>query len=454
MRSWRKLIATLALGSFVLGACTAPMAEEKGTASRKLAFIHVNVIPMTEEIILVDRAVLVADGRILRVMPAGEFEPERGMDVIDGQGGYLLPGLSDMHVHLGLKLPADGPASRTDMERDLGLYLPHGVTTIRHMRGSETALELREDIRSGKVIGPRLVVAGPSINKDLPQDFGPNVRTAEEAWSAVQEQAAAGYDLIKVHQHLEKDAFLAVIEAATNMGLPVAGHAQPDLEQTIRYHSLEHAEEVSHLLEVGKDFNEAPETLEALVDADITVTPTLIVFETIHKYLSDDGLKALLRSEDSTYVSPYWRNVMSFENNYFRQALGEDFAQNEPYFRDESERLKTLTRQLHEAGVPLMIGTDAVGLVAPGLSVHQELELLVEAGLTPYEALCTATVVPAEWLGEGRLRGRIEEGMQAEFVLLRQNPLLNISHSRTVLGVIQGTNWYDQKTLQAMLVLR
>ena len=145
---------------------------------------------------------------------------------------------------------------------------------------------------------------------------------------------------------------------------------------------------------------------------------------------------------------------MSFENNYFRQALGEDFAQNEPYFRDESERLKTLTRQLHEAGVPLMIGTDAVGLVAPGLSVHQELELLVEAGLTPYEALCTATVVPAEWLGEGRLRGRIEEGMQAEFVLLRQNPLLNISHSRTVLGVIQGTNWYDQKTLQAMLVLR
>jgi imidazolonepropionase-like amidohydrolase len=448
--SGRSAVSLIALAT---AACAQPslFAGQDATAADMLLITNVNVIPMTSDTVLEGQAVLIENGRIVRLGPEGSIPVPVGRQIIDGHDGYLIPGLADMHVHLGLKLPQDGPASRAEMERDLSLYLPYGVTMVRHMRGDGTALELREAIAAGELPGPRLIVATPSLNFSLPESFGLRVRSPEEARAVVQAQAEAGYDLVKVHQDLPDDAFAAVIETAHMVGLPVAGHAQNNMSDTLRYDSLEHAEEVSQLFAEGSDFSQSPELLVMMKESGVTVTPTLIVFETIHKYLADESLDALLASDDARFASAYWRDVMSPEKNFFRASMGPDYAANEPYFRSESERLQDLTFRLNEAGIPLMLGTDAVGLVAPGVSVHQELELLVQAGLSPFEALHTATVAPAEWLEESDSRGQIAVGMEADLVLLDGNPLADISATRKVSGVVTGGTWYSHDALKAML---
>lgn len=416
-----------------------------------LLIANVNIIPMHSDTVIRDQDVLIENGRITAIATEGIISAPRGGAIIAGNDGYLMPGLADMHVHLGLKLPQDGPASREEMERDLSLYLPHGVTMVRQMRGDATSLELREAIAEGNLAGPRLIVATPSFNLNLPDGFGPHISTPEEARTAVQEHAEAGYDLIKIHQDLPDDAFAAVIDTAHELGLPVSGHTQAALADTLQYDSLEHTEEVSHLIEEGADFSQSPKVLQMIKESGVTVTPTLIVFDTIHKYLKDDSLNALLESDDTRYASEYWRDVMSPAKNYFRQAMGPDYEKNKPYFLTETERLQHLTFELSQADVPLMLGTDAVGLVAPGVSVHQELELLVKAGLSPFEALETATIVPANWLDESDRRGQVAIGMEADLILLDGNPLHDISATRDVAGVITGGTWYSQEALQAML---
>lgn len=448
--SGRSAVSLIALAT---AACAQPslFAGQDTAAADTLLITNVNVIPMTSDTVLENQSVLIENGRIMQVGPEGSIPVPAGRQVIDGHDGYLIPGLADMHVHLGLKLPQDGLANRAEMERDLSLYLPYGVTMVRQMRGDETALELREAIAAGELPGPRLIVASPSLNASLPDSFGPHVTTPEEAVTVVHALAETGYDLVKVHQDLPDEAFNAVIDTAHMLGLPVAGHTQGTLADTLRYDSIEHSEEVSHLFEEGADFSQSPELLMMMKDGGVTVTPTLIVFETIHKYLTDEALDALLASDDARFASTYWRDVMSPETNFFRLSMGPDYAVNEPYFRSESERLQDLTFRLNDAGIPLMLGTDAVGLVAPGVSVHQELELLVQAGLSPFEALHTATVVPAEWLEESDSRGQIAVGMEADFVLLDGNPLADISATRKVAGVVTGGTWYSHDALQAML---
>lgn len=420
-----------------------------------IAFSNVNVIAMDREEVRREQTVIVTDGVITAIAPTAALDIPEGTRTIDGTGQYLIPGLADMHAHLGLRLPGE-TATPEEIASDVSLYLPHGVTTVRHMRGTPEILELRGRIASGAITGPRLIVAGPSLNTSLPPDFGPRATTPEEAQAAVRDQADAGYDLIKVHQELPPEAYDAVLATAHALDLPVAGHAQTSRPaiQSLRMDSLEHMEEVTHLLGDASDFSEAPVTLTAFQESRVMVTPTLIVFQTIHRYLSDEDLAALFAEPETALAAPYWHEAMSAERNYFRQSIGENWADNHSYFREEAARLATLTRQLHEAGVPLMLGTDAVGLVAPGISTHQELALLVEAGLTPFEALTTATVNPASWLGESENRGRILPGMIADLVLLRGNPLEDIAATRSIQGVMQGGVWHDSETLERALTAR
>lgn len=420
-----------------------------------IAFTNVDVIAMDRDEIRREQTVIVTDGVIAAIAPTGAQNIPENARTIDGTGRYLIPGLADMHAHLGLRLPGE-TATPEEIASDVSLYLPHGVTTVRHMRGTPEMLELRGRIASGDITGPRLIVAGPSLNATLPPDFGPRATTSEEAEAAVRGQAEAGYDLIKVHQELPPQAYDAVLATARALNLPVAGHAQASrpAEQSLRMDSLEHMEEVSHLLGDAADFSEAPETLAALQERRGMVTPTLIVFHTIHRYLSDEDLTALFAEPETALAAPYWHVSMSAERNYFRQSMGENWADNYINFRDEAARLATLTRQLHEVGVPLLLGTDAVGLVAPGISVHQELALLVEAGLTPFEALTTATVNPARWLGESESRGRILPGMTADLVLLGNNPLEDIAATRLIEGVMLGGIWHDRESLEQALTAR
>ncbi|WP_375201278.1 amidohydrolase family protein [Hyphococcus sp.] len=418
-----------------------------------IAIKNVNVIPMTEETVLTGRTVLIRDGHIAAILNGRPAATARAAKVIDGENGYLIPGLADMHAHLGLILPWDGDPSRDGKAHDLCLYLPNGVTKVRNMRGTPGDLELREELRSGLLTGPELLLAGPSLHSTLPDSFGPKVTTAAEAEAVVRAQVAAGYDLIKVHNQLPQPAYDAVIETAVALGIPVAGHIQQgksDVENA-RLGSIEHAEELVKMLGEDKDFSDAPAFLNALKASGAYVTPTLIVFETIAEYLDDDSLAALYNAPETSYVSAYWRRNMAAERNFFRQSFGENYATQIKGLNEQSAQHRTLTRQLNDAGIPLLLGTDAVGLVAPGFSTHQELMLMVKSGMTPFEALQTATVNPARWAGKTGAEGVIAKDAKADLVFLSDNPLENISATTSVVGVIKSGEWFDRPRLNAIL---
>jgi len=437
----------LALYLVVIGCTTMPQ------NSGDVILHNVNVVSMLSEEVLPNQTVIVAGGKIAAIHPTKKSNRLSAETIIDGDGGYIIPGLADMHTHLGLILPWDGEPSLEGMESDLNLYLPNGVTTIRNMRATPGILTIRAKLDRGELIGPRLISSGPSLHSELPEDFGPKITSRAQAEAEIKKQKLEGYDFIKVHQDLPQEAFDGVIETAAEVGLPVAGHLQANkpAAQTARMSSIEHAEEVVKLLGEAADFDEAPEMLAAIRASGAYVTPTLVIFNSIHQYLTDEGLESFFRQPETAYVTPYWRDVMSAEKNFFRQSFGEGYESLAGKFKDDTKRLQKLTAQLNDAGVPLLLGTDAVGLIAPGFSVHQELVLFVDAGLSPYDALKTATVNPARWAGRDGKEGTIVVGAEADLVLLAANPLEDIRATRDVKGVMLDGEWIDRESLDDML---
>ena len=174
------------------------------------AIINVNVIPMSTETVIAARTVLVEDGRIVAIGPVDEVPIPEDATAVDGTDRYLMPGLGEMHAHVK---PVDSPR----LERDLTLFVANGITHVRGMLGEPGHLRLRQQILAGDVFGPRLTTSGPSLN-------GRSVNGAEDARRQVREQAAAGYDFVKVHPGLSREEFTALAETANEVGIPFAGH--------------------------------------------------------------------------------------------------------------------------------------------------------------------------------------------------------------------------------------
>jgi len=197
----------------------------------EIAFVNVAVIPMDGERLLTGRTVLIRGDRIAAIGPGTELLVPPGTTVIDGSGRYLVPGLTDAHVHLTIDMPW-APA-RPDFG-DAPLYLAHGVTTVINLRGGPMQLDWRRRIASGELIGPTIYTAGEFINE-------PRVTTPDEVAREVAAQQRAGYDLVKFHEAwtpqagfittsgLSRPAYLRMIETAREMGIPLVGHAPVNL---------------------------------------------------------------------------------------------------------------------------------------------------------------------------------------------------------------------------------
>lgn len=446
----RPICAAMSLAGF-LAACATPVNLVGDTVIR-----NVNVIPMTNEAVIENQMVIIRQGKIAGIRTDHGPVQIMANQIVDADGAYLVPGLSDMHVHLALKLPWDGDPSVDEMEDELGLFLANGVTTVRNMRASPGILELRDAIERGEIKGPELIASGRSLHSTMPEIFGPRITTAAEAVKVVEAEIADGYDLIKLHGDVPQEAFDSVIETAHAAGLQVAGHIQSDkpVETNARLDYIEHAEEIGKLLGAGKDFSDAPEILDALLNAGTAVTPTLVIFHSIPEYLTDDRIDALYAKPATSYVTRYWRQVMMPESNFFRQMFGDNYESRVAGLEMDAKRLRLITHQMHEAGIPLLLGTDSVGLVAPGFSVHEELELLVDAGLSPFEALQTATTNPARLSGREGTNGVVKIGAEADLVLLSGNPLNDISSTDSIVGVMNNGEWFDRAALDLLLQKR
>jgi imidazolonepropionase-like amidohydrolase len=420
----------------------APAAASPQTAPPPIAFVHVNLVPMDSERVLADQAVVVQGGLITALGPTADVTVPPEAQTIDGHGLWLLPGLIDSHMHL---LEPD----------ELSLYLANGVTTVRNMSGEPLHLWWRREIREGRMAGPTLETASPQFDSVPPE--GTNrviVKTREEAERAV-DALATDYDLFKVYNGLTVEVYEGVADAARRHGARVVGHIPraPGLDGVLAagQASIDHAEEFLYTAFRNSGSEKIPEVVKAVHDAGTWVTPTLVTFDMIGRQIGDAA--SLDARPEQRFVDPAMRKQwLSQSNHYLRDFKPEDAQR----FSEKMPFLRLLTRELHAGGVPLLAGTDAgiafgVPYVLPGFSLHEELAELVACGLSPYEALRTATVNPGRFGRTDPITGIIATGARADLLLVHGDPLQDVAHVQEIAGVMVRGRWLPEAELDALL---
>ncbi len=432
------------------------------------AFVGVAVVPMDSERVLANQTVVVRGDRIVRVAPADTIALAQGVRAIDGAGRFLAPGLADMHIHL------------IGGDHDLPLYVASGVTLVRNMWGSPATLALRARVRGGDPLGPEIVTAGPLLDGDPPIRRGATIiRTPDEAARQVADQAAAGYDFIKVYGNLRPETFDAIAAAARRHAIPFSGHVPRTVTAAHAMRagmaSMEHlygfkeatarpgvavapATFAPETIAIGRRLGEGGTNVDALFDparmralgalaarTGTFVTPTLVVLR--QSRLPEAEIERQLRRPEMDYVTPGTRAYWTAPERRPRSVGSEDAAALGNLFQIELRQVAILNR----AGARLLAGSDAPNpFVFPGVSLHEELALLVRAGLTPYEAIETATGNPARFLGRSDI-GTIAVGHRADLILLAGNPLEDVARLRQPLGVMLRGRWLPEAALRQML---
>jgi len=365
-----------------------------------LAITGATVVPMDAERRLPGHTVLVADGLIQAVAPDGAVEIPAGARIVEADGRSLLPGLADMHVHMSR---ADAP-----------LYPAAGVTTVRNLWGFVELAPIVADIESGALVGPTIHTVSPGLDGTPPKWPQTQLVTDPSQTAAVVDaQIAAGYRALKLYQDLRSDVFDAIIHVARDRSVPFLGHVphRVGLERALDagYRSIEHLSGYGIYLAGGgspafptwaaADVSRMPEIAARTAAAGVWNCPTLAI--------------AL-------------------------EILGEEPGSDAAF----AENRRRMVAALHDAGAGLLVGTDAgIGRTAPGSSIHDELEELVAAGLTPNEALRAATVDAASFLGVPDEFGRVATGLRADLLLLDGDPLQDISVTRRRAGVVLRGVW-------------
>ncbi len=423
-----------------------------------LAILGTTIVDVSDGSLVPDQTVLVGRDRILAVGPAKTLVPPGSAAVIDARGKYLIPGLWDMHVH------TTDPSS-------FAFFVANGVTGIRDMGGgaptvtdgcesirAERLLAWRSRIETGDLVGPRVVLSGPAASGSAAPTSLP-VRTANEAKAAIQSLRALGVDFVKVYEGIPLDAYLALAALAREAGLPLAGHVPAEtvgLLDAVRagQRSIEHirdalllcfTDDPAELARFFADdgwspddvawgratFSQCPAVREALRRNDVWLTPTLVVerakVAVEEDSFVDDSRRARLPSSVRDAFAAYVRVK--------REQAPAERASERLWWRTQQQ----LVRRMNRSGAKFLAGTDAAcqgGL--PGFSLHSELALLVEAGLSPLAALQSATLNPARYFGAEESSRLVAPAARADLLLLDANPLEEISNSRRIHALVLG----------------
>ncbi|HXB55648.1 MAG TPA: amidohydrolase family protein [Vicinamibacteria bacterium] len=413
-----------------------------------VVFSDVAVLPMDEEQVLSHRDVLVQRSIIRSI---DQHRPNRPWPadtiVVHGAGKYLIPGLSDMHIH-----------TQFGDEQQLKLYIVNGVTAVLNLSGSPQLLGWKDRIASGAILDPTFFSSGPILDGDPPTTPSHMVvRNREEAARQVEEQSRQGYDFVKPYSALSSDAYDGIVDAARRNHIRVVGHVpwSVGVEGVINANqdAIAHVEELYRYF-VDRHEKPPPDTrpdparikalAKQLADHRIWVITTLSANSNILKQATH--LSQLIESLETRFIPKSYLAECRTDDPYAKR--GSDWVlQNEimvPF-------LFEITAGLRAAGVQMMAGTDATNPIqVPGVTLHDELEQLVQAGLTPFEALVTATRNPAMFLGRLQEAGTVTPGTVADLVLLDSNPLENISNTRRIAGVLLRGRWLDHAQLESI----
>jgi ankyrin repeat protein len=440
-------------------------AVNAGLGQKALVFTHVTVIDATGAPAKPDMTVVIKGGRIAALGKTAKLDVPKNEHVVDATGKFLIPGLWDMHTH-----PWVG-------KNFLALFTTNGVTGVRVMHGELVDHKRRQEISAGELIGPRMVIASRTV--DGPDPAGPLIAVSneDEGRQVVRKVKKHGADLVKVFNAIPRDAYFAIADEAKKQGIPFAGHV-PYLVSAAEasdagQRSIEHCFFVSLACssrseeELKKKLKEAWRTSEGTIrlcaDTDYSeqkgaalfarfvknstwVCPTLIVWHGLSFRDEED----LVNEPRLKYMPLFYKESWNPKNNVrVALATGERRAD----FRKVCEKNLAIVGAMGRAGVGLLAGTDttAMAYCFPGFGLHDELALFVQAGLSPMQAIQTATYNPAKCLGKLDSMGTVEQGKIADLVLLEANPLEDISNTQKIAAVVVDGKIFDRTALQKML---
>jgi hypothetical protein len=426
---------------------------------------------MNKEIILKDKTVVIENKKIVSIQDNSVAIP-KGATIIDGTGKFLLPGLFDMHAHF---FNEQGELKNT-CEIELKIMLANGLTTARILAGHPNYLEARQNVRNNKWIGPDLVVASPQFVGRWP--WPPEFKnfeltdTKEKAIAAVKKYKQEGYDAIKITFIVNRDVYDGIISAAKEAGIKVTGHVGPLVKLPAALaakQQIEHMDEFIDMLLPDTSYNHGqsvsdmnlwsmkawatvpyldqkkiPALVSMVKNAGVYVTPTNFFFISCFGTAYTDEVykqRADYKYIPAAILPERWKvKEMNRNMKIPKECLDKYVALR-----------KNIVYELWKAGVPLMAGSDSPEwFLVTGFSIHDEIAMFVQAGLTPFAALQTATVNPANYL-EMKDKGTIEQGKIADLLLLDQNPLDDIKNTKSINGIFKNGVFYSNDVLHNLL---
>jgi imidazolonepropionase-like amidohydrolase len=449
----------------VLSLIAAPLGAQNAPASTPavVAFVDVNVIPMDRERVLEGQTVVVRDGRIASVDPSARARIPSGALRVDGRGKYLMPGLAEMHAHI-----PDAQAPEQMIRDIFTLYVANGVTTIRGMLGAPNQLALRAKTASGAMLGPTIFVGAPSLNGNSAADPATAARL-------VREHKAAGYDFLKLHPGIPRTSYDSIVAAARAVGITYAGHISQGvgLEHTLasRQSTIDHldgyleaslpesvrARVIADEASLGEMVNAVDASRFAALAAETRKagtwnTPTAFLWES---FFSPEPPEEMANRAEMKYAPPQW---ISRWSNQKRTRIQQD--QLNGVSAEESAMYlslrRTLLKTLADSGAKLLMGTDSPQMFnVPGFALHREIEVMQEAGLTPWQVLQSGTRNVAEYAARDlRLDGKfgtVAVGNRADLILLDANPLTDARNVAKRAGVMVRGRWLPASELDRML---
>ncbi len=467
-------------------------------AAQPMSFTNVTVIDVREGVAKPAMTVIINGEHITAVGPVNSTEIPTDATVIDATGKYIIPGLWDMHSHTW---------NAEDTRKIVfPLEITHGVVGIRNMCGDcrgdnlncidratyEEIEVIKKEIEQGKLIGPKMYNASSFLDgKHSNKKEALIITSPAQAREVVRDHKRKGFDLLKVYEYLDRDVFLALADEATKVNIEIGGHVPwaVTVKEAVEagQKSIEHGYGLFEAVS-GMENTFVEERMQALSNAEFSwknrgnllngpngqFTRMLNLKE--ERFMLKDSLVqdlAKILKENNSWIVPTFamdavflkyremtnHDLMKYIPLRQREEWGkviEEYAGIDEKYKQAGQiwvkDSKKLINQFHKAGVGILAGTDCdVKLIVPGYHLHKELEFMVEAGLTPLEALQTATLNAAKYFGREAETGTIEKGKIADLVLLDSNPLEDITNTQKIQAVILNGRHFDRQELDEML---
>ncbi len=426
-----------------------------GQASGKYHFQNANLLSMTDgSSITAHVDVLISNGTIEAIGSPGEFH-DRSYTVIEADGMYLMPGISEMHAHI----PSPQNGDDSNVRETLFLYLSNGITTIRGMLGAPYHLDLKKQIDDGQILSPRVYTSSPSLN-------GNTVRTKDEAHAKVTQYKKDGYDFLKIHPGITLPVMEELVKTAREVGIRFAGHVpyEVGLKRAIDYGywSVDHCDGFVEGIATGEfeesevgffglglvskaDMAALPELCKSMAANDVYIVPTQSLFT---RWISPALPQEMIQEPEMAYMPAATRYAWVSGKSKMINTQDYDPAKYTQFLAIRHAILQCA----YENDVQFLLGSDAPQVFnVPGFSIQHEMQSLVDAKIPIYDILLSGTINPAKFFGAEGQFGQVTTGASADLILLRKNPLESIENMQEIAGVMVRGQWLSREEIDARL---